>query len=57
MAITKAQTVAHIVAYALVRGVLDDVKPCDGDESAQADEIAFTETMAALEKKGEPNNG
>ena len=57
MAITKAQVMAGSVAYGIIRGVMDEIKPCEGDESTQADQIAFDETMAALEKKGGTYNG
>ena len=55
-AITKANVMAATVVFGIARGVVDDIRPCSGEESDATDGTVFKETMAALEKKG-GNNG
>lgn len=53
MAITKRQVLAHASVYAVVRGVIDAIRPADelSAESAAYDKMAFDVCEEALDAK------
>lgn len=53
MAISRQQVNATTVVYSIARGVLDEIKPCNGELSESYDNVTFAKTMQALEKKSE----
>lgn len=58
MAISKKNIVATMLVYGIARGVVDDIKPSEGDEAVATDTTCFTETMKALHNKEvEVSNG
>lgn len=56
--ITPKQVVAAAVTFGIARAVIDDLKPSEGDVSAEYDKVVFEKTMQVLKKKErEASNG
>lgn len=51
MAISKKNIVATMLVYGIARGVVDDIKPAEGEEAVATDTTCFDETMKALHNK------
>ena len=51
MAISKKNIVATMLVYGIARGVVDDIKPAEGEEAVATDTTCFDETMKALHTK------
>lgn len=49
--ITKKPIVATMLVYGIARGVIDEIKPSEGQESVATDTTVFNETMKALHNK------
>ena len=49
--VSKKNIVAAMLAYGIARGVVEEVKPDDGEEAATTDTTVFNETMKALHNK------
>lgn len=51
--VSKKQVLALLATYAVVRGVVDELKPSDelSSESAAYDKVAFDATMTAVDAK------
>lgn len=50
--VSRQQVNAVLAVYAIARGVIDEIKPVDGDLSAAFDAVTFKKTIEALENKG-----
>lgn len=56
--ISKKNIIATMLVYGIARGVVDELKPSEGDEAIASDTTVFEETMKALEnKEAEVSNG
>ena len=56
--ISKKNIIATMLVYGIARGVVDELKPSEGDESIASDTTVFEETMKALgNKEAEVSNG
>ena len=56
--ISKKNIIATMLVYGIARGVVDELKPSDGDEAIASDTTVFEETMKALgNKEAEVSNG
>lgn len=56
--ISKKNIIATMLVYGIARGVVDELKPSEGDESISSDTTVFEETMKALgNKEAEVLNG
>lgn len=51
MAIKKKNIVATMLVYGIARGVVDDIKPSEGEEAVASDTTVFNEAMKALHNK------
>lgn len=49
--VSKKNIVATMLAYGIARGVVEEVKPSEGDEAVATDTTVFNETMKALHNK------
>lgn len=59
MAIDKKTISATMLVYGIARGVVDEIKPAEGEDVAVAtDTTVFNEALKAIHNKGlEVNNG
>ncbi len=58
MDINKKTIIAMMVVYGIARGVVDNLKPLDGDEAVASDTTVFNEVVKSLlAKESEANNG
>ncbi len=56
--ISKKNIIATMLVYGIARGVVDELKPSEGDEAIASDTTVFEETMKALgNKEAEVSNG
>ena len=56
--ISKKNIIATMLVYGIARGVVDELKPEEGDAAAATDATVFAETMKALNNKEvEAKNG
>lgn len=51
--ISKKNIIATMLVYGIARGVVDELKPSEGDEAVASDTTVFEETMKALGNKEE----
>ena len=51
--ISKKNIIATMLVYGIARGVVDELKPSEGDEAVASDTTVFEETMKAPGNKEE----
>ena len=49
--VSRQQVNAVLAVYAIARGVIDEMRPCDGELSSAIDTVTFKKTIEALENK------